>query len=123
MNSGVKRTTAYDVIVMIIMIVLAILFIFPVYWIVTGSFKDPAAINAAIPEWFPKNPTTDNYVRLFDKPAMQWLFNSIFIALMSMGLTWLVMRWRKKDLWEGECCLPFWYALWHCRNRSFLFLY
>lgn len=28
MNSGVKRTTAYDVIVMIIMIVLAILFIF-----------------------------------------------------------------------------------------------
>ena len=87
MNSGVKRTTAYDVIVMIIMIVLAILFIFPVYWIVTGSFKDPAAINAAIPEWFPKNPTTDNYVRLFDKPAMQWLFNSIFIALMSMGLT------------------------------------
>lgn len=87
MNSGVKRTTAYDVIVMIIMIVLAILFIFPVYWIVTGSFKDPAAINVAIPEWFPKNPTTDNYVRLFDKPAIQWLFNSIFIALMSMGLT------------------------------------
>ncbi len=87
MNSGVKRTTAYDVIVMIIMIVLAILFIFPVYWIVTGSFKDPAAINAAIPEWFPKNPTTDNYVRLFDKPAIQWLFNSIFIALMSMSLT------------------------------------
>lgn len=87
MNSGVKHTTAYDVIVMIIMIILAVLFIFPVYWIVTGSFKDAAAINAAIPEWFPKNPTTDNYVRLFDKPAMQWLFNSIFIALMSMALT------------------------------------
>lgn len=87
MNSGVKHTTAYDVIVMIIMVILAVLFIFPVYWIVTGSFKDAAAINAAIPEWFPKNPTTDNYVRLFDKPAMQWLFNSVFIALMSMGLT------------------------------------
>lgn len=87
MNSGVKHTTAYDVIVMIIMIILAVLFIFPVYWIVTGSFKDAAAINAAIPEWFPKNPTTDNYVRLFDKPAMQWLFNSVFIALMSMALT------------------------------------
>ncbi len=87
MNTGVKHKTAYDVIVMIIMIILAVLFIFPVYWIVTGSFKDAAAINAAIPEWFPKNPTTDNYVRLFDKPAMQWLFNSVFIALMSMALT------------------------------------
>lgn len=89
MKSGVKHTTTYDVIVMIIMVILAVLFIFPVYWIVTGSFKDAAAINAAIPEWFPKNPTTDNYVRLFDKPAMQWLFNSVFIALMSMALTCL----------------------------------
>lgn len=89
MKSGVKQTKAYDVIVMVIMVILAVLFIFPVYWIVTGSFKDAAAINAAIPEWFPKNPTTDNYVRLFDKPAMQWLFNSVFIALMSMALTCL----------------------------------
>lgn len=87
MKSGVKRTTGYDVIVMVIMVILAILFIFPVYWIVTGSFKDAAAINAAIPEWFPKNPTGDNYVRLFAKPAMRWLLNSVFIALMSMGLT------------------------------------
>ena len=87
MKSGVKRTTGYDIIVLVIMVILAILFIFPVYWIVTGSFKDAAAINAASPEWFPKNPTTDNYVRLFAKPAMRWLFNSVFIALMSMALT------------------------------------
>ena len=87
MKSGVKRTTGYDIIVLIIMVILAVLFIFPVYWIVTGSFKDAAAINAANPEWFPKNPTIDNYVRLFDKPAMRWLFNSVFIALMSMALT------------------------------------
>lgn len=89
MKSGVKRTTAYDIVVLIIMVILAVLFIFPVYWIVTGSFKDAAAINAANPEWFPKNPTADNYVRLFDKPAMRWLFNSVFIALMSMALTCL----------------------------------
>lgn len=54
MKSGVKRTTGYDIIVLVIMVILAILFIFPVYWIVTGSFKDAAAINAASPEWFPK---------------------------------------------------------------------
>lgn len=87
MNSGVKRKTGYDILVMVIMVILAILFIFPVYWIVTGSFKDAAAINAANPEWFPKNPTVDNYVRLFDKPALRWLFNSVFIAVMAMALT------------------------------------
>lgn len=87
MRSSVKRTTGYDVVVMIIMIVLAFLFIFPVYWIVTGSFKDAAAINAAQPQWFPLSPTADNYVRLFDKPAFQWLLNSVLISVISMGLT------------------------------------
>lgn len=87
MKSGVQRKTAYDILVLVIMIILAILFIFPVYWIVTGSFKDAAAINAVNPEWFPKNPTTDNYVRLFAKPALRWLFNSVFMAVMAMALT------------------------------------
>jgi len=89
MQSGVKRRSGYDILVLAIMIVLAVLFIFPVYWIVTGSFKDAAAINAVNPEWFPKNPTSDNYVRLFAKPALRWLFNSVFIAVMAMGLTCL----------------------------------
>ena len=40
MNSGIKTKKTYDVIVMIIMIILAILFAFPLYWIITGSFKD-----------------------------------------------------------------------------------
>lgn len=87
MERSVKHTRAYDVIIMIIMIVLAFLFIFPVYWIVTGSFKDAAAINAASPQWFPLAPTVDNYVRLFKKPAMLWLFNSVLISVLSMGLT------------------------------------
>lgn len=89
MNSGVKRTKGYDVIVLIIMLMLAVLFIFPVYWIVTGSFKDAIAINAAKPEWFPLSPTLENYTKLFKKPAMLWLLNSVFISVAAMGLTCL----------------------------------
>lgn len=87
MNSGVHKKKVYDILVVIILILLAIFFIFPLYWIVTGSFKDAAAINAAVPEWFPLNPTTDNYVRLFAKPAVKWLANTVFMAVMSMLLT------------------------------------
>ncbi|NBH83193.1 carbohydrate ABC transporter permease [bacterium C-53] len=87
MNSGIKTKKTYDVIVMIIMIILAILFAFPLYWIITGSFKDAAAINAAVPEWFPHNPIKDNYVRLMAKPAFKWLFNAVFISVTSMALT------------------------------------
>lgn len=89
MNSGVKRTKGYDVIVLIIMLMLAVLFIFPVYWIVTGSFKDAIAINAAKPEWFPMSPTLENYTKLFKKPAMLWLFNSVLISVAAMALTCL----------------------------------
>lgn len=82
-----KRKSGYDILVIVVMIILAILMIFPLYWIITGSFKDAAAINAAIPEWFPKNPILENYSRLFEKPALRWLVNTVFMAVMSMALT------------------------------------
>ncbi len=66
---------------------LAIFFIFPLYWIITGSLKDAAAINAPVPQWFPLDPTLDNYVRLFKQPALRWVGNTVFMAGMSMILT------------------------------------
>ena len=69
------------------MVILAVLFIFPIYWIVTGSFKDAAAINAVSPQWFPVNPTMANFVKLFKNPALKWLGNSVIISVAAMGLT------------------------------------
>lgn len=89
MNSSVKRMTPYKGLSIVILALLAVSFIFPVYWIVTGSLKDAIAINAASPEWFPKAPTIDNYIRLFKNPALKWLFNSVAISLIAMGLTCL----------------------------------
>ena len=89
MESKVTKKKTYDYFVLVVMIILAVLFAFPLYWIITGSFKDAAAINAINPEWFPKNPTTDNYIRLMAKPAFRWLFNAVFISVMSMALTCL----------------------------------
>ncbi len=68
---------------------LALFFVFPLYWIITGSLKDAIAINAKVPEWFPSNPSLDNYVRLFNQPALQWLFNTVFMAVVAMLLTCL----------------------------------
>ena len=42
-------STGYKVITIVILILLAIFFIFPLYWIVTGSFKDAMTINARTP--------------------------------------------------------------------------
>ena len=80
-------STAYKVFAVVILIMLAIFFLFPLYWIVTGSFKSAIDINAKVPVWFPMNPTMGNYDKLFAKPAFLWLFNIVFISAMAMILT------------------------------------
>ena len=81
------QSRGYKIFVVIVLALLAVFFIFPLYWILTGSLKDAIAINAQKPQWFPLEPTLDNYVRLFKQPAIQWLLNTIIIAVAAMALT------------------------------------
>ena len=50
-----------------LIIVFAILFTFPLYWIITGAFKTGAEINATSPVWFPKEWVLDNFKKLFSR--------------------------------------------------------
>ena len=81
------KATPYKVITAVVLAALAFFFIFPLYWILTGSVKTAAVINDATPQWFPLSPTLDNYQRLFDNPALLWLFNSVAMAVLAMVLT------------------------------------
>ncbi len=72
------------------MAVLALLFTFPLYWILTGSLKDAKAINSRDVQWYPHEPTIDNYIRLFEEPAFRWIFNTVIISVGAMLLTCLV---------------------------------
>lgn len=75
MNTGVKRMSAYKIIALVILVILAILFAFPLYWIVTGAFKTQASINATTPEWFPSVWVLDNFKKLFSRQmAPLWEF-------------------------------------------------
>ena len=47
--------------------IIAFLFAFPLYWIITGSFKTGADINSATPVWFPSEWDIGNYMRLMSK--------------------------------------------------------
>ena len=55
----------YHVVSYTMVFLVALLFTFPLYWIITGSFKGPKAVNARIPVWFPTEPTMLNYDKLF----------------------------------------------------------
>lgn len=89
-DHSVQRTSVFQVISIILLIILAFLFTFPLYWIITGSFKGPQAVNARIPVWFPTEPTLVNYAKLFEKPAGLWLFNTVFMCVAAMALTCVV---------------------------------
>ena len=47
--------------------ILAFLFAFPLYWIITGSFKTGAEINSRTPVWIPTEWDLGNYMRLMTK--------------------------------------------------------
>ena len=48
-----KKISPYMVFSTVVIILLAIAFAFPLYWIITGSFKTQVSINATTPEWWP----------------------------------------------------------------------
>ena len=95
------QSIAYRAVSIAILIILAILFIFPLYWIITGMFKTPAAINSPTPQWWPKEWTLRNITELFSRRtapifgnlpitvpgAVRWMINTVFMAVMAMILT------------------------------------
>lgn len=84
-----KKNTPYRIVTLILLAIIAFTFIFPFYWIITGAFKSQMVAIAMPPEWFPKTPTLDNFVRLFKNPALKWFTNTVFISAVSMGLVCL----------------------------------
>lgn len=84
-----RTVTVYSVLSGILLIAIALSFIFPFYWIITGSFKLSTVAAKLPPEWFPMNPTLDNYRQLFRNPALAWVGNSIFMSVFAMAFTCL----------------------------------
>ena len=51
----------------IVVAIVAFLFAFPLYWIITGAFKTGAEINSTTPVWFPTEWDLGNFQRLMSK--------------------------------------------------------
>ena len=62
-----QKSLAYRIIAMVLVFLLALLFLFPLYWIVTGSFKTGTEINSTTPVWWPTEWTLKNYETLMSK--------------------------------------------------------
>lgn len=109
-QKNAARQKVYRVISFICVGILAFLFAFPLYWIITGAFKTGREINSTTPVWIPTEWDLGNFQRLFGKrsaplfdltfgkyvitgptvpAAIRWLINTVFMSVASMLITCL----------------------------------
>lgn len=64
-----------------VVIFIAILLLLPIFWMIVGSLKIQRVALAYPPEFFPRNPTFENWERLLiDRPSLRWMLNSFIVA-------------------------------------------
>ncbi len=99
-----KKRSVYDIVSFVLITIVAVLFTFPLYWIITGSFKTKMDIMSVTPVWWPTEWVMDNYNTLMSKrsaplfeffgitgpsipAAIRWVVNTVFMSVTSMILT------------------------------------
>ena len=108
LDRNMLKARIYKVFCWVLVLILAFLFTFPLYWIITGSFKNGADINSATPVWWPSEWIMGNYERLMNQrsaplfemeignlvitgpkipAAIKWLGNTVVMAVVSMIVT------------------------------------
>ncbi|MFG1640063.1 carbohydrate ABC transporter permease [Amycolatopsis sp. NPDC049252] len=66
-----------------VMVVLAVPFVFPTWWMITASLLPANEVLAYPPKLFPSQPQWENYKTAFtDFPLAQQYFNSLYIAVL-----------------------------------------
>lgn len=67
LDANAARERVYQYLSYAVVFVMAFLFAFPLYWIITGAFKTGREINATAPVWFPSEWDLGNFERLMSK--------------------------------------------------------
>lgn len=105
-GSNAMKSKVYYYASIVLVAVIAFTFVFPLYWIITGSFKVKSEILSTTPIWIPSEWVMTNYENLMSKraaplfdigpfvgptvpAAYRWLINTVFMSGMSMLLTCL----------------------------------
>ena len=66
-SNNLTTENIYKIVSVAVVVIIAILFAFPLYWIITGAFKTGAEINSTTPVWFPSEWDLGNFERLLNK--------------------------------------------------------
>ena len=87
------RRTVVRVITYALLILWAVMVLFPYYWMLLTSVKSYSSYNAEyVPSFFTLHPTLENYVSAFTQvPLARYFLNSIIFTVVTTGLMMLVI--------------------------------
>ena len=105
-----QKSKAAKITELVIIIIIALLFTFPLYWILTGAFKTAKEVNSVTPVWWPYEWTMKNWQTLFSKlKAPLFEINSPFsqywsedgqpIAAITGVTVPAAVRWMLNTVW------------------------
>ena len=73
---------------------MALVFLLPLYFMLTGSLRKAGLPPPQTPELVPSPLAFDNYPRAFDKVDIPWYtLNSLYVVAVAVPLTVLVASW------------------------------
>jgi multiple sugar transport system permease protein len=68
----------------VLLLLLALIFLAPIYWMLATSFKPESDAIATPIQWVPAHPTVENYAEIINSPdgkLWRWTWNSVFTAV------------------------------------------
>ncbi len=81
MIKRIKNMEPYDLVSNIVVLIAAILFLLPLFWLLTNAFKYSTEIYRTPPTIIPERFTLSNMQELFnDQPTFRWIFNSFIVS-------------------------------------------
>ena len=88
-----KKVTVSSVIVTVILLVVAFIQLFPLYWMFTFSLKSNAEIFGGNIVGLPQNWEWENYVEIFSRANMgRYMLNSVIVTALTIFFTALLSK-------------------------------
>ncbi|KKC47216.1 MULTISPECIES: carbohydrate ABC transporter permease [Paenibacillus] len=82
-----KKRESFDIASNTVVLLFALLNLFPLYWLFSSSVKNSSDVIKMPPDWWPRTFTWSNYADVFtNQPALRWTLNSLYVAGLSTAL-------------------------------------
>lgn len=80
-----SRPLAFQILIMLLLLVGSLIYAFPFFWMISTSLKVPENIYLDPPQWIPDPVAWNNYIEILDVgPVWTWVWNSTLITTVSI---------------------------------------